>query len=385
MDKVNENSIITEIQNEYDKINDKWLSLHYHTFIGLVVFGFFIECVTAISLYLSGYIEITLVKYVLKYILSPFFINSLFILIGIGIMRFSNVHQRIKVYFISLLFVCVCLVFYTVHIIFSPLYFIFVTPVLLTVVYGDYVLTTVTALTSISAKIISELFIVWDPDKISPFENHLTITNFAISIAVLVAFYFTCIIVIRFEKAKNAASIQKEIAHYETRQKLMIDDLTKIYNRAALRDAFQQMMGDPSGHTYLFVMMDLDNFKKLNDTLGHDKGDQCLVEFGRILKSNCPVDAIPFRFGGDEFCILCKNLMIDRIISLCKSIQSDLNSNMAVWSTDIQLTASIGIASYSMHMSARQLLRNTDAALYHSKTLKGSICVYEDIFQDRQQ
>jgi diguanylate cyclase len=264
-----------------------------------------------------------------------------------------------------------------VHIIWISLYIIFILPILLTVVYTNYALTTVTAISSIAAKIISDLFITWDPDKMSPFQSTLGATNFVISICIMTAFYAACMIVIRFETEKKYASIQKEIERYQIQQKLTIDELTNIYNRTALRKAFQNMEKDFSDNTYFFVMIDLDNFKTLNDTLGHEKGDQCLKEFGSILKRNC-VNAIPFRFGGDEFCILSQNKTMEELIENCKSIQKDLKES-AINQLGISLTASIGIARYSKHMTTTQLLRNTDSALYHSKESKNSICVFDDL------
>ena len=63
-----------------------------------------------------------------------------------------------------------------------------------------------------------------------------------------------------FERKKNAASIQKEIEHYQTRQKLKIDELTEIYNRTALRKEFQKMEKDGSGCPYFFAMIDIGQF-----------------------------------------------------------------------------------------------------------------------------
>ena len=180
-----------------------------------------------------------------------------------------------------------------------------------------------------------------------------------------------------FEKEKNSASIQKEIERHQIQQKLLTDELTDIYNRTALREEFQNMENDTIGNTYALVMIDLDNFKMLNDTMGHDKGDQCLREFGRILKNNC-ADSLPFRFGGDEFCILFKNKTIEQIKDICEKIQNDLKVSEENKSS-ILLTASIGIARFTSQLSARQLLCNTDKALYHSKKMKNAICMFDDI------
>jgi len=339
-------------------------------------FAFVFECIVAVSLYLSGYIEITLLRYMLKYVFAPLLLNTMFIAVGIWIIRFSGFKQKTKAYFISLLFVGVCFVFFTVHIIFNSIYFIFFAPIMLTIIYSDYKLTTITAFTSISVKVISELFIVWDLDKIHPFSSQLSVTNFFISTIILLAFYFISMIVVRFEKQKNEASIQKEMEHYEVQQKLVIDELTNTYNRTALRDAFEDIADDQSANVYIMAMMDLDDFKILNDTYGHIQGDEYLKELGAILKKNCIGDTMPFRYGGDEFCILFKNKSMDYVISMCEVIQHQAKSIAIEEAGNMSVTASVGIARYEKNMIPTQLLSITDTALYKAKTSKGSIRVF---------
>ena len=376
MNDKNKSTIIADIQSEYKKIDDRWLRLRYRTFVGLVLCGFLIECIIGFSWFASGHVEMVLSSYIYKYIVLPLLVNLGFVLCGFLVMRSSRIRHINKAYFISMLYVGVCFVFYTVHIIFDSLYLIFAIPMLLTIVNSSYKLTTLTGIISIAAKTISDLFIAWDPDKINLLDSKYGLTNLFISTFILCVFYFVCVVVIRFEKEKNAASIQKEIEHYETQQKLMLDELTEVYNRKALRQSFQDMEEDLSDNAYVFVMIDIDHFKTLNDTFGHDVGDECLKEFADILRTHCTIDAQPFRFGGDEFCVLFKNMPIQRVIAICECIQRDLKCG-AVSESRMAMTASIGIAGYRKNMTAPQLLKNTDSTLYHAKAMKNAICVYD--------
>jgi len=376
VNEINETSIISEIESEYRRIDTSWLSLHYNTFALLVFFGVLVECVLGISLYLSGYIEISLGRYVLKYIAVPFFTNLFLLLAGTLLIHMPRLSQSTKTYFVSLLFVGVCFVFYSAHIIFNSLFLIFTLPILLTVVYGDYTLTTITSFVAICLKIVADLYVRWDPKMGNPLVDRFASTNFLISLCVLFAFYMACIVVIRFERAKISASIQKEIERHQMQLRLLTDELTGIYNRTALRSAFQRMEEDADSTSYAFIMIDLDNFKKLNDTLGHDKGDQCLREFGNVLKKRCTGGAV-FRFGGDEFCVLFQNQTTEQIKLICEKIQDDLHRS-TLNQSGILLTASFGIARYKPQMSARELLQNADAALYHSKKSRDAVCIYEN-------
>lgn len=375
--KVIEKSNIIEIENEYKKIDGKWLRLHFQTSVILVIFAFLIECILGCVLYNMGEINIPIMKYIIKYIMSPLILNVFFIVIGYWAINLSNLTQNCKVYIVSLLFVAICFVFFSVHSIFTSTYLIFTIPVLFTMVYGKYLLTTVTALCSIFVKIFSELFVTWDPDKLNIIDNNIRFANFILSLIILSAFYAVCIVVIYFERQKNAASIKNELERYQLKQRLQKDELTAIHNRTALRNAFQSMQEDTAGNSYIFVMIDIDNFKMINDNLGHDIGDLFLIQLGNILKVNC-TDVTPFRFGGDEFCILFKNKGLQNVIEICERIQNDFKEIVVVNDIDLPLTVSFGVAQYSREMMASQLLKNADSALYSSKKVKNTIRIYHD-------
>ncbi len=377
MNEPNEHSIAHEIQMEYSKIDNRWLRLHFYTLAGIVVFGLIVECILGLVWFRTGQVGISTAAYIVKYFVAPFSINLALLLTSFLVVR-SSAKMKTKEYTISLLFVSAGFVFYMVHSMFYALFLLFTIPILMTVVYSDHRLTLTTASLSIALKAVCDLFIVWDPDKVNPLQSDLGTVNFIISIFILGLFTFGCMIVTRFGKEKNAASLQKEIEHYETQQKLKIDDLTGIYNRVALRKAFQGMQEDAPESSYIFVMIDIDNFKTLNDTYGHAKGDNCLKEFADILKNNCGPDTLPFRFGGDEFCILFKNNMLKNVIDTCRAIQRDLKES-AAGAPDMCMTASFGIARYEKGMFISQLLKDTDLALYRAKAERDSINVYGDI------
>ncbi len=372
-----QNSFINEIENEYKKIDNKWLKLHFSTAAVLVAFGFSIELILGIVIYQTGNVSISPTKYYLKYLAAPLGVNLLFLLIGYFILRSPRIKQRTKLYAVSMLFVAICFTFFTVHSIMQSLFFIFSVPMLLTIVYNDNTLTAVTTFASIIAFVVSDIFVVWDPDKIRVFDTDLGIVNFTVALCILVAFFAVCLVVISFERQKNSASIVKEIDRLQLQQKLLTDDLTLIYNRTALRNALDRVYSDSTGNKYIFVMCDLDNFKLLNDKHGHSTGDRCLKEFAEILKRNCG-DATPFRFGGDEFCILFINQPLEAVITTCEKVQADLETCCSRATITVPLSASFGIAGYESKGDVNELLRNADSAMYRSKSMRNAITVYDE-------
>ncbi len=378
--KLDEEINIIEIQNEYKRIDGEWMMLHFKASIGLVCFTFIIECIIGVVLYNLGEINTSIPIYIMKYLLVPVVTNVSLIIIGYAVIKSLKLTNNFKIYVVSLLLSAICFIVFSVHSIFTSVYMIFTIPILFTVVYGDYILTTITAFCSILAKIFSECFIIWDPDKLNILDNNIRLVNFFIAICFLLAFYTVCMLVIYFERGKYAVSLQRELERFKLQQRLHNDELTSINNRTALRKAFLSMEEDTSGNIYFFVMIDIDNFKTLNDTLGHAKGDLILTEFGDILKFNC-TNAIPFRYGGDEFCILFKNQPLKIVVEICESIQNDFKEMVVDNNVNIQLSLSFGIAQYSYEMTATQLLKNADSALYSAKTIKDAIHIYEDLVE----
>ena len=92
-------------------------------------------------------------------------------------------------------------------------------------------------------------------------------------------------------------------------QSVMFDELTNLYNRRFLKDAFQRNIDclERSGHPFSLAILDIDYFKKVNDTYGHLTGDKVLLTFAEFLKKHTRNGDIVFRYGGEEFIILFQN------------------------------------------------------------------------------
>jgi len=325
-----------------------------------------VECVLGNFLLHSDQLNTTVPIFIVKFIVLPGLINFLCLIADYLVVRSRTIPQEKKIFIVSILFVVICFVLFTVHIAFSALYFIFSIPILMTIIYANYRLTVITALLCMVSEILSELFITWDYDKVSIFDSVLRFGDFLISLFMLCAFSAVSMVAIRFEREKNAAAIQKELERHQLQQKLQLDELTGIYNRRALQDAIKDMETDESGSSYIFVMIDMDHFKMLNDTLGHPAGDFCLVQMGRILKANCK-EAVPFR-----------NVTMERVKKICRQIQFDLKKITRDNSIDFTITASFGISPYTKEMDAANLLLNTDQALYSAKSVKDAIRVFSN-------
>ncbi len=150
---------IRAVQDEYTKIDESWLQLHYKTSVILVIFSLLVEIAMGMILVNSDMLTTTVYRYYLKFLIIPSGINFILITIETLIMRSKRFSQNHKIYSISLIYVGIGFVLFSVHCTFTAAYYIFAIAIMLTAIYADYRVTCVTALASISSIIISARFL----------------------------------------------------------------------------------------------------------------------------------------------------------------------------------------------------------------------------------
>ncbi|MFT4105621.1 MAG: GGDEF domain-containing protein [Lacrimispora sp.] len=365
-----------DIQEEYRKIDRDWLLLHYKISIGLVMLALAAECAMSLIFVNSELLRTTLDRYVLKYIMVPGTLNFLCIAVDTAVMRSKTLSQNYKIYTISLMLVAVCFILFSVHSTFTSTYYIFTMAILLTTIYSSYRVTSITAFMCVAAIIFSELFVKWDRDKVSIFDSTLRLGDFIISLIILLAISVASMVVIRYVKKKNEASIQMEMERFELRQRLKVDELTGIFNRKALHEALKDIEDDKSNR-YILAIADLDKFKAINDNWGHQMGDLCLKSFAGLLRENSK-SYIPYRYGGDEFCLLFCNAELEEAIAVCEKLSRELLKLCPEEKICVKMTASFGLAFYNGRIDPVRLFTHADQALYQAKESRNAIRVYQN-------
>ena len=152
-----------------------------------------------------------------------------------------------------------------------------------------------------------------------------------------------------------------------SRYQISTDPLTQVNNRQNLIGFMDYKLKNHSGGLYL-LMVDLDDFKSINDTFGHLAGDRALMDLSGVLKRACgPIPKRPYiaRYGGDEFIIITEGTEAD-IQSLCESIREGLKE-VDGKSDTYRLTASIGLAKWKDGMDDKALIAAADEDLYRRK------------------
>jgi diguanylate cyclase len=169
-----------------------------------------------------------------------------------------------------------------------------------------------------------------------------------------------------------------ELALYRSYTKLQKlaeeDELTQTYNRHKLREILQAEIARTGRHhtPLCVVLFDVDNFKSINDTHGHNTGDAVLKLLAKIVKNSIRANDTFGRWGGEEFLLILPHMNVDQAQKACEKIR--LLIAQSVFENVSSLTCSFGVCVYEKGMSLDALVNRCDKAMYQSKML-GKNCV----------
>ncbi|VAW93811.1 GGDEF domain protein [hydrothermal vent metagenome] len=176
------------------------------------------------------------------------------------------------------------------------------------------------------------------------------------------------------ERTQELQILNLKIAH-----EAMHDPLTGLPNRVLVTEQLQHdiALAERTKTKLAVFIMDLNNFKEVNDTLGHPEGDRLLINVAqRLLKAIRESDTVG-RLGGDEFAMVLPDINEEDAIKVANKILEELLPSFALDDHTLKVGASIGIAMYPDHgIDHTSLVRLADVAMYEAKKDKSDVCVY---------
>ncbi len=185
----------------------------------------------------------------------------------------------------------------------------------------------------------------------------------------------------RYEELEHRMlSLQRENLDLVVKNRLLSevssrDALTGLYNRWFVMEKIDSELNRALRHgsPMSLLMLDVDHFKRINDTWGHSAGDQVLQGIGKLLRECCRVYDVPGRYGGEEFCIVLPETKTDNTTTVAERIRRRLETTeLQCGDISIAVTASIGIAGMDApsdgdSLSPAGLIERADRALYTAK------------------
>ncbi|QDQ00379.1 GGDEF domain-containing protein [Lysinibacillus fusiformis] len=157
---------------------------------------------------------------------------------------------------------------------------------------------------------------------------------------------------------------------------LKLDSLTGIPNRRSMDQVLNELFTNKVPHA--IVLIDLDNFKNVNDTYGHTAGDEVLKAFAKIMQESVIKHGICFRYGGEEFMIILPTTTIEEAVEVAENLR--VKQALAENLFGQPVTLSAGITAFSTAIKTpKQLIATADQALYEAKQSgRNCICVVEE-------
>lgn len=176
------------------------------------------------------------------------------------------------------------------------------------------------------------------------------------------------------DQLKTLRSVQRR----QTRmmEEMKIDPLTGLYNRKTFDETvsvrIRSMMDWEKTGVYpdnmpVMAILDIDLFKKVNDTYGHLRGDEVLMNLSSCMRARTAGVASAFRYGGEEFVILSDKNNIDQVVKMLEDIRSDFSSIRYGFAPGMRVTVSAGIAQLAPGMNEKSWFALADSALYKAK------------------
>ncbi len=183
------------------------------------------------------------------------------------------------------------------------------------------------------------------------------------------------------EKQVRQRTNELEKLAEEFRYRAFHDNLTGLPNRALMDERFAHSVEHTvrCGNKFACLLLDLDDFKAINDTKGHEFGDQLLIEVAFRLKSTVRSEDLVCRIGGDEFLVLLNDLnSLDHAESIARKVLAKLGRDFVINNERIKTGVSIGGAVFPDHgNNASDIKRHADVAMYRAKAAgKNQICIF---------
>jgi len=177
------------------------------------------------------------------------------------------------------------------------------------------------------------------------------------------------------DHSKEVALLSRKINKLEkelefAKQESKEDFLTKLYNKRALDEfmAIKEAEFERYGRNFSVIMFDLDHFKDVNDTFGHEAGDAVLTAFAKILKKECRTVDVVGRFGGEEFLAILSETDTQGGAIFAEKVRKHVQKARFMYKGDrIEVTLSSGVSERAKHVSLKSALNSADEYLYQAK------------------
>jgi diguanylate cyclase len=293
--------------------------------------------------------------------------------------------EKVKYLIIIASTLIVCILVY-VHYPVAVIFVLFSFPIFISVFYNSRKLTIFTAAINLAAYLI--FVYVFLPTKPSTGYRHNLM-----DILTTVAIMFSAMILVFAFLGRLKEIMESLKSIYENEQKLTIENFimefnskiepaTGLYNHKTFYEYLSALtkQSDDFGFPLSLAVIDIDNFKGINDKYGHSTGDEVIRALSEVIKSSTKSDEFAARYGGEEFAIIFADKNKEETYNICESIRNIFNNTCILEIPNETFSISIGVSEHKKYMSKETLFTWADKALYRAKIEgKNRTIIYQDI------
>ncbi|MBO5891833.1 MAG: diguanylate cyclase [Oscillospiraceae bacterium] len=341
----------------HDKFRHQFTNVHGLTVLTVSVF----EIIGYIVLILSGEEFFSLRNHYLWYgVVFPVAVNAATHLVARWIVRTPNVSRGRKNASIVIAALITSFVVAVIHRAYIVTSCAFIFPIILSAMFNDRKLLNFSFGGSVFI-LISVGFTLWFCNEISLD----TAINLFVLFGFLLVSYFCGIISVNFSR-QNYTTIESQAEeNSKLLEDVLRDQMTGLYNHNAFVTRLDQLMKTQEGD-FCLMMVDVDNFKSINDTYGHDCGDTVLIQLAKTLQKHCGKNDTAYRYGGEEFAVLFVGKSEKEALKTGKSMLEEFRNHSFPF-TDRVITFSAGLARYAPDTTREEFFELADRTLYAAK------------------
>ena len=358
---------------------DQWRTKIIKVFFIIIALIFIVEVIVFITLRPYGLLSegTSDLHYVMKYIAIPTFINTILVYTCRHI-NSKNIKSQIKNLAIPVTLSLLAAVIAYIHCDVEAISSIFAMPVFLTVLFGKIRMTGIIVVFNGILLLLSTIHSAIYLKS----ETIFFYLNTAVALTLLIASYLVSSVLIAY----NRANVDYVYSSYRTQvsltEQVRNDSLTGLYNQKT----FHSLLKTSIEKSYevrapiSLAIIDIDDFKEINDTYGHLAGDQVLIQFTNLMKEHCKEgDSYISRYGGDEFAVIFPSASKELAYLKLESLRQRCRQVPSAKAETSSISFSAGIAFYiDGEMNATLLFHQADSALYQAKENgKGQTVIYQ--------
>lgn len=311
--------------------------------------------------------------YLVKYIIVPLLINMGSWLLCHSLLKREKISQRNRNFIIlfSSLMICVCIA--CVHNDFVVVICFFSLVIIISSLFGDILLTKMITGLSLGGMAVSSLY--------AGFHEKSGDVDYLFEVAVTMAFliftYLFTRIIIEYnnEQLKRLSQTYHRLERLEHR--ILLDPLTGLYNHTAFYTILNNQLEEcrESGQAVTLAVIDIDDFKKINDHFGHENGNLVLIRLSSLLQTYCGPEGYACRYGGEEFTVIFPGIKKEKARELMEKIRMEFSCSSYPFLHGEKVTFSCGIFECTdMAVHPQEIFQKADDVMYQAKDLGKNQC-----------